>query len=263
MVVSYRDLHYDVLNIGKQEVWMGYETLKSMMDTVKGTEFVSANLINVHTKKPLTKPTVMKDYGNMRVGIVGLLAESNFPKGSSLLDSTNLSIMPFMDAAKKYIPGLARKADAVVVLTDLGSGQIDTLVKAFPEIDLIISSGALRTGETPATIAKTRVVGTGAQGYSGHYVTLDFGAGKADSIGFSAYQDQLTQTYEEPGLWVDRLNAFSTSPAAAPAVKSTAPNTSSAPGSLSNPAVVPNTSTKATAPSTSSSKPVESNTKKG
>jgi 2',3'-cyclic-nucleotide 2'-phosphodiesterase (5'-nucleotidase family) len=242
MVVSYRDLHYDVLNIGKQEVWMGYETLKAMMDTVKGTEFVSANLINIHTKKPLAKPTVIKDYGKFRVGVIGLLAENDFPKGSSLLDSANLSVMPYMDAAKKYLPGLISKTDAVVVLAELGSGAIDTLVKEFPDIALIISTGALRSGESPTTIGKTRVVGTGSSGYTGHYAMLDFNPGKADSIGFTAFQDQLTATYEEKGVWEDRLTAFSAQPASAPAVKSTAP------GTVTNSGTPIKVDTKATAP---------------
>jgi 2',3'-cyclic-nucleotide 2'-phosphodiesterase (5'-nucleotidase family) len=86
MVTSYKDLHYDVLNIGKQEVWMGYDALDSLIratEGAKGTRFVSANLVNVKTKRPLTNPTVIKEYGHFRVGLIGLLAEADFPKGST------------------------------------------------------------------------------------------------------------------------------------------------------------------------------------
>ena len=77
MVTSYEDLHYDVLNIGKQEAWMGYTALDSLIRATraaKKTEFVSANLVDVHTRRPITNPTMIKDYGSVRVGIIGLLA---------------------------------------------------------------------------------------------------------------------------------------------------------------------------------------------
>jgi 2',3'-cyclic-nucleotide 2'-phosphodiesterase (5'-nucleotidase family) len=217
MVTSYKDLHYDVLNIGKQEVWMGYDALDSLIratKAAKGTQFVSANLVNVKTKRPLTNPTVVKDYGHFRVGLIGLLAEADFPKGSTLLDSTHLAVTPYMDAAKKYLPSLLKKTDAVVVLGELTSGQIDTLVKAYPDIDVVISTGAVKTGEAPYVVGKTHVLGTGSSGYSGHYAMLEFNPSRSDSVGFTQYQDQLTETYEEKGLWADKIAAFSAMPAA-------------------------------------------------
>ena len=234
MVTSYEDLHYDVLNIGKQEVWMGYNALDSLIratKAAKNTQFVSANLINVKTKRPMTSPSVIKDFGHFRVGLIGLLAEADFPRGSALLDSTHLAVTPYMDAARKYLPSLLHKTDAVVVLGELSSGQIDTLVKAFPDIALVISTGALRNGETPLTIGKTRVVGPGSSGYSGHWAMLEFNAAGKDSLGFSQYQDQLTESYEEKGLWADKVAAFNATPAspisATPAKSAVSPITTS------------------------------------
>ena len=209
MVISYRDLHYDVLNIGKQEAWMGYETVKSMADTIKGSQFVSANLLDKRSQRPVVDPYVIKDYGKMRVGVMGLLYEGDFPKGTSLLDSNKMTVMPYMEAAKKYLPSLHKKVDAIVILAELPSGAIDTLSKAYPEIDLVISTGALRTGEALSVVNKTRVLGTGSSGYSGHSVTMSFAG---DSIAFNPYQDQLTETYEERSAWSDKLAAFNANP---------------------------------------------------
>jgi len=213
MVVSYRDLRYDVLNIGKQEAWMGYETLVQIRDTIKNTEFVSANLIDLNTKRPLFKPYVIKDYGKFRVGVLGLLNEADFPKGNLLLDSVNLSVIPSLDAAKKYIPLLARKTDAIVVMTELGSQQADSLATLYPDIDLILSTGSIRGGEVPYAVKKTHVAGTGSSGYSGHYAMLEFNPSWPDSVAFSSFKDELTDAYDEPGMWADRLAAFNASPA--------------------------------------------------
>jgi len=216
MVTSYKDLHYDVLNLGRQEVWMGYETLRAMMDTVKNTEFVSANLIEVKSKRPVVKPFVIKDYGKFRVGVIGLLNEGDFPKGSTLLDTANMVILPHKEAAKKYIPSLARKVDALVLLTELPSVLLDTLVKTYPEIDLVISTGGLRSGETPTTIGKTRIVGSGSSGYNGHYAELEFNPAWKDSLGFRNFQEPLSDTYDEKGVWADRLAAFNSMPLSVP-----------------------------------------------
>jgi 2',3'-cyclic-nucleotide 2'-phosphodiesterase (5'-nucleotidase family) len=261
MVTSYEDLHYDVLNIGKQEVLMGYETLDSLIratKAAKGTQFVSANLINVKTKRPLTTPTVIKDYGHFRVGLIGLLAESDFPRGSSLLDSTRLAVTPMMDAAKKYLPSLIRKTDAVVVLGELTSGQIDTLCKAYPQIAVVISVGAVKTGELPSMSGKTRVLGTGSQGSNGHYATLEFNPVWKDSVGFVQFQDPLSDTYEEKGLWADKVTAFNAMPVTPQPVKTASPSGNPAlnsipalpkPGTSSTPdgkQVPPSTGTSAT-----------------
>jgi 2',3'-cyclic-nucleotide 2'-phosphodiesterase (5'-nucleotidase family) len=213
MVTSYRDLHYDVLNIGKQEAWMGKETLMALVDTLKSTQFVSANLVDRKSKRPIVKPMVIRDFGNLRVGIIGLLNEQDFPKGASLLDTVQLEVLPYMDAAKKYIPSLARKVDAVVLLAELPSQAIDTLVKVLPEIDLVITTGAAKAGESVQTSGKkTRVVGTGSSGYAGHYVMLDFDVAGKDSIGITTSLDQLTDTYEEKGAWLDKVTAFNALP---------------------------------------------------
>ena len=210
VITSYRDLHYDVLNLGRQEAWMGLETLQSVLDTTKNTQFVSANLIQVKSGKPVAKPYVIKDYGDFRVAILGLLNEADFPKASSLLDSTQLRVDPYFETAKKYVPMLARKADAVIVLTELPSAAIDSLAKSFPQVDLVISTGALRNGETPTTIGKTYVVGPGSSGYAGHNVMMEFNPAWKDSIACINSTDNLTETYEEPGEWQQRLTAFGT-----------------------------------------------------
>jgi 2',3'-cyclic-nucleotide 2'-phosphodiesterase (5'-nucleotidase family) len=244
LVTSYKDLHYDVLNLGRQETWMGYETLTAMLDTIKGTQFVSANLLDLKTRRPLAKPYVIKDYGTLRVGIIGLLNEGDFPKGTSLLDTTRLMIQPYLEAAKKYIPALSRKVDAVVLLCELPSAQIDTLLKVVPDIDVVISTGALRTGEGATTVGHTHILGTGQSGYNGHYAMLEFNPAWKDSIDFRQYQDALSDTYEEKGVWADRLAAFNAAPPPSPKPTPT-PAASAAPKPLEvKPVPAPSTQSK-------------------
>ncbi len=188
---------------------MGYETLVSLRDTTKTTKYVSANLLDVKTGKPLFDPYVIKDYGNMRIGVIGLLRDADFPATSSLVDTTVMKVTPTTEAAQKYLPDLMRKTDAVILLCELPTDDIDSLVKQFPDIDIVISTGALRTGETATTIGKkTRLLGTGSSGYNGHYATLEFKPAWGDSVAFADFKDALLDSYEMPGEWTERLAKF-------------------------------------------------------
>lgn len=212
MIYSYKDLHYDVLNIGRQEVWMGKPTLQSIIDTTKSTKFISANLLERKSGKPFVDPYVIKDYGNMRVGILGLLNEADFPAGSSMIDSVNFKVGPYADAMQKYVPMLAKKADVVVLLCELPSTALDSIIPKYPQVNVVISSGALKNGEQPTKIGHTQIVGTGSSGYSGHFATLELNPAWRDSIAFTNFNDFLTDSYEIKGEWADRLNAFNTNP---------------------------------------------------
>ncbi|MFZ5432463.1 MAG: hypothetical protein ACOZB3_01695 [Calditrichota bacterium] len=220
IIGSYGDLRYDVLNLGKQEVWMGYETLQTILDSAR-TTFVSANVLDRHSGKPLAEPYIVKDFGNLRVGVIGLLNEADFPSGSALLDTAHLSVTPAVEAAQRYIPALAKRVDAVVLLADLPTHILDSLLKIVPAVDLVISSGALRTSETATMIGKTWVLGSGSSGYNGHYATLEFDPSWGDSVAFSSFQDVLTDVYDEPGIWSERIAAFESS--ASPALQSKTP----------------------------------------
>jgi hypothetical protein len=139
-----------------------------------------------------------------------------------------------------------------VVLAELSSGQIDTLAKAFPQIDLVISTGALKTGETLTTSGKTRVIGTGSSGYSGHFVTMEMNPSWGDSIAYVPFQDQLTDAYDERGPWADRLAAFNAAPPPPPPSRpATAPTSVPGGASPSNVKVTPIAPPKAAPTSTS------------
>lgn len=208
MLTSYDGLNYDVLNIARQEVGMGYETLVTLRDTSKSVQFVSANLLDAKKNKPLFKPYVIKDYGNMRVGVLGLLREADFPATTSIIDTNVLRVGNTREYAARYLKELHGKVNAIVLLCELSTDDLDTLLKEHPYVDLVVSTGALRSGETTVMIGKTRVVGTGSSGYNGHWAKLEFNPAWGDSIGYADYKDALIDTYELPGEWTDKLAAF-------------------------------------------------------
>lgn len=208
LVTSYEDLNYDVLNIARQEVTMGYDALVALQDTSEGVEFVSANLLDANSNRLLFKPYVIKKYGNMTIGIVGLLRDADFPATSAAIDSTKLKVSSTRDAVDKYLSELKGKVNSIILLCELPSDDIDSLLAGHSEVDLVISSGALRSGEAMTMVRGTRVIGPGSSGYNGHYAMLEFNPSWGDSVAYSDYKDALIDTYEQPGPWLDKLTAF-------------------------------------------------------
>lgn len=211
-IFAYEDLHYDVLNIGRQEVSMGKQTLLSILDTLRGTQCISANLLDRKSGDLICKPYVIKDYGNMKVGIVGLLNDQDFNRSASPTDSADFAVTPYGDALKKSLSALTRKTDSIVLLCDLSSTVLDSILPLFPDIDLVISSGSLRTGEQATKVGHAQVVGTGSSGYNGCCCTMEFNPTWSDSIAFTHYMDALTEAYDTQGLWADRIAQFQTNP---------------------------------------------------
>lgn len=208
MISSYQDLKYDVLNLGRSEVFMGCETIKALRDSAKsGTEFVSANLLDKKSGKLIVKPYVIKKYRNMQVAIIGLLNQADFTSVSTI-DTNRLKVASYIETAQKYIPALSKNNDAVIVLGDLSSAAIDSLTREVQGIDFVISSGSVSSGENGTWIKKTRVIGTGTSGYNGHSTILEFNPLWKDSIAFSDYNVPLDSSFQEPGQWADRLAAF-------------------------------------------------------
>jgi len=221
LVNSYKDLHYDVLNIARQEISMGYETLVALRDTAKASDYVCANLIDAKSGKPIFDPYVIKDYGNMRVGVLGLLRDADFPATTSLVDTNFMRVTSTMDAAAKYLGEMSRKADAVILLCELPSDDIDSLVKLHDNIDVIISTGALKSGETATLVGKkTRLLSPGSSGYNGHYAMLEFKPAWGDSVALTDFKDALLENYDAAGEWAQKLAAFESKSGTQPAVKS-------------------------------------------
>ncbi len=72
-------------------------------------------------KNLIAKPYVIKDFGNLRVAIIGLTTEE-----TKVLEPLYIEDLDIVDAAKiaqRYINGLKNKVDVIILLTHLGWGE--------------------------------------------------------------------------------------------------------------------------------------------
>jgi 2',3'-cyclic-nucleotide 2'-phosphodiesterase (5'-nucleotidase family) len=140
---------YDALALGPLELSLGPDVLRERMAEA-AFPLLSGNVVLTGTEELVARPYTVLEVGGRRVGVLGLTRPSHEPlAGFQVLDP--------LTAANEYVPELAEKSDAVVVLTNLGYRAGLELANAVPGIDLLI---AALPGQLPDRAR--RVPGTGA-----------------------------------------------------------------------------------------------------
>ncbi len=152
LIRSYNEMAYDVVNVGEKDLMMGFKFLSEVSPKAKFS-FVSTNLVDKKTGKPLFKPYVIKEVAGLRIGILGLL-DDQFNLTLREQDP-GLSITEPLSALKTAMKGLKEYCDFIVVLSQLGESKDKRLAGENPDIDLILGGG----GESKRAIME-RVNGT-------------------------------------------------------------------------------------------------------
>ena len=154
---------YDALNLGSREFFFGLDFLKSVSSGIS-FPFISSNLVYDKSRFPWIKDHILKNVGGLRVAILGVMpveAFENIPDPGSL---KNLKIIPPETALKNLLPKVRKKADFVILLSQLGFEATTSLVDKLNGVDLAISYGRKRIGHPDK--GRTLVVHTGSQGKS-------------------------------------------------------------------------------------------------
>jgi 2',3'-cyclic-nucleotide 2'-phosphodiesterase (5'-nucleotidase family) len=131
----YERIGYDALNIGDTDLGLGVEYLRSLQKTPK-IPFLSANLKDKKTGRPIFKSHLVKEVDGMRIGIIGLLTPDIHPFIQKELKS--YFIEDPIKAALETINRYLADCDHVIALAHLTPTEIQTFTKRIPKISIII-----------------------------------------------------------------------------------------------------------------------------
>jgi 5'-nucleotidase/UDP-sugar diphosphatase len=112
-------LHYmgaDAMVLGNHEFDIPLNTLK-MQQRYAGFPFLSANFVDKNLY-PIFDPYIVKDFGDLKVGIIGLTTEQTTVLESLYLENNMFSSA--YEALNDYMPVLKEKSDIQIVLSHLG-----------------------------------------------------------------------------------------------------------------------------------------------
>ena len=127
------------LNVGDRDLAAGLDTLKSLAKKAK-FPFVSANLLDAATKKPIFPAFQIAEVAGTKIGFVGLLSPKSLPAPAVAVDRSYEVADPAV--AVKDAVAAAKKAGAryVVLLSQLRPDELEPVIAAAPDIALVLGS---------------------------------------------------------------------------------------------------------------------------
>ena len=177
LIAALNYLRYDALTIGNHEPDFGMDVLRERIGEAK-FPVVAANLQTEKDDSLFTKPYVMKEVGEVRVGILGLA----YPKTARTTASKNVSNVKFTSpqpAVEKFLPRLREEgAEVIIVLSHLGLSGDEQLARAVKGIDVIVGGHSHNRMEKVQRIGDTLIVQAGAHGSDLGRLDLDIEQGK-------------------------------------------------------------------------------------
>jgi nitrate/TMAO reductase-like tetraheme cytochrome c subunit len=152
-----RVLSTDAVGLGERDLRFGASYLRAQLKRTR-LPMVCANLIDKRTRKPLFAAYFIKQTGNVRVGIFGLLSD----KADLGPSKDSLRVEEPTAVARQVVAELRKKgADVVVLLAQLGKVESEDLVSAVDGIDALI------VGHDAPMIPKGRMIKNTVACYGG------------------------------------------------------------------------------------------------
>ncbi len=156
---------YDAFGIGDDDLALGKEFLLEMSRKAN-FPFLSSNVIDEATDKPLFESHLIKEIGGLRIGIFSLLAPDAFPnpydprrKGLLLRSPT--------ETAQTMVKELRGKADLIILLSHLGYPKDVELAQTVPGIHLIVGGHSGVNLPNPPVINKSLILQMAPKGLYG------------------------------------------------------------------------------------------------
>jgi 2',3'-cyclic-nucleotide 2'-phosphodiesterase (5'-nucleotidase family) len=152
MVAALNAAGLDIATFGNHEFDFGLDVLRQRIAESKWTWVVSN--VTDRAGRPIagTVPYLVRTYGGLRVGFLGLCLTTQQIKQQDLAD---LRLLDPIESAAKYLPALReQRVDLVVAVTHLALADDQKLVERFPEIDLVIGGHE----HSPITVIQNRTL---------------------------------------------------------------------------------------------------------
>lgn len=163
----YETLGYDALNIGDTDLGLGIGYLRDLQKKSK-IPFLSANLKERKTGKPVFKPYLIKELEGLKMGILGLVTADISPDIRKELK--NYSIEDPIKTAVETIHRFMVSCDHIIALAHLTPSEIESFTKELPHISIIIG-GNDRSFVFPRQIGRSVYVQT--DGFGAHVGRLN------------------------------------------------------------------------------------------
>jgi hypothetical protein len=206
-------LGYDAANAAEHEMGLGWHNLSAATEKA-GIPVVSANLLDA-AGKPVFQPYIIKTIPaaafapplehDLKVGVLGLTTSACALDKYPNADNSGLRVQDPVLAADRCLPDLASRADLVIVLCNLKSSEIDSLVAKHPEISAVACGTRHQPDELRGVgkMSGKTLVFYGGKDFFQYYGLLEFrlsADGKVENVQSSCNLLEKGKVAEDEGI---------------------------------------------------------------
>lgn len=143
---------FDAMTVGNHEFDYGVDILRQRISDAR-FPVLGANVKGL----VLLNPYVIKELAGVRMAILGVVTEDT-PVTTHPRNVQGLKFEPVFETVRKYLPGLRRQADIIIVLSHIGFPADRILAQQVPGIDIIVGGHSHTRVDKPLTVGKTIIV---------------------------------------------------------------------------------------------------------
>jgi len=188
---------YDVLAIGDDDLSLGKEFLLEMSRKAN-FPFLSSNIIDEATGKPVFQTSLIKKSNGLRIGIFSLLAPDTLPNPYDPRKK-ELTLRSPTETAQAMVKELQPKTDLIILLSHLGYPKDVEMAQTVPGIHLIVGGHTGVNLPYPPAINKSLIVQMAPKGLYGGRLDLTFHSNEANFFNSSEkkfFENSLNQFKE-------------------------------------------------------------------
>lgn len=153
---------YDAAALGNHDVKIGIDNLKQISKNLNIT-LLCANLISSETKEYVFKPYIIKDFGGVKVGILGF-STPKIVEAMSAADAAKTTFIPMEEAYSKIIEKFKSECDVRIMLSHQGTDEDLRIAGTHKKIMLIVGGHTPEAIDEPVFKGSACVVNTGKYG---------------------------------------------------------------------------------------------------
>jgi len=143
---AYKHMGVSAINVGQADLTQGLRFLRN--EASRGLPLISANLIDPVRKSPIFSPYTIHKVGKIRIALFGLASPLKNQAIPHPAENKFLVGDP-VKSARKMFEKLRRKADVIILLSDLDTKREREVVKAVPGIQFVLGGHEGRFIQTP------------------------------------------------------------------------------------------------------------------
>ncbi len=170
IIDAYNVMGYDAVAVGENDLSAGLSFLQDQAGRAKFT-WLSANLVDKSTGKPVFTASLIRKVGSLSVGIIGLTANDSLSRFKAAEDAT---LLPWQKVLPDLVADLAARCDLIILLSNNGEKQNREIAESFHDIHIIIQSAMRSHNMAPQLINNSLIAQTGKQGKYLGWMTINW-----------------------------------------------------------------------------------------